>query len=625
MLRQDERASLLKTPLGKDTLVLTAFEGTEGLSEVFEYSVAALSEQENVNFDSALGRNCSVKIKTYKSGERIFNGTLIRAQWLGRREDNFAYRLELRPWLWFLRHTSNCKIFKDQSVPDIVKAVFDDRGYTDYKLKLTQSYPKIEYCVQYRETDFDFVSRLMEEYGIYYFFEHTEEKHTLVLADAPSCHTPLSGLDKVVFLPRGSSDQRDRAHFVSWTSERNFRSGKFTLNDYDYLKPSASLKADAQGSEHYSSAKLERYDYPGRYIDRGLGERLARIRLEAEQAFDHRREAHGDAVGLTPGGRFKLEQHPTGAENAEHLVLRAEHHFEAEQYRSGSDGGAGESYSGRYVFLKSDQPYRALQETPKPRIHGPQTAKVVGKSGEEIDVDEHGRITVQFHWDRDKKPSRRVRVAQNWAGKSWGQQIIPRIGHEVVVEFLDGDPDFPLVVGSVYNGENDLPYDLPANKTKSGLKSDSSKGGRGYNELALEDKKGSEKVNLRAEKDLDVLVRNKEEREIGEAFTPPLGMPSRKTTLKNGDDVLEVKSGNQDVKVAMNITTKAGPMLTMEAEAMMQFKVGQSTITMTPASITIHSPIVMVSADGLMSVSGTMTTVSGSAVLTLAGGLVAIN
>jgi type VI secretion system secreted protein VgrG len=624
MLRQDDRASLLKTPLGKDTLVLTAFEGTEGLSEVFEFSVAALSEQENVNFDDALGRNCSVKIKTYKSGERIFNGTLIRAQWLGKRDDYYAYRLELRPWLWFLRHTSNCKIFKDQSVPDIVKAVFDDRGYTDYKLKLTQSYAKLEYCVQYRETDFDFVSRLMEEYGIYYFFEHTDDKHTLVLADAPSCHTPMPGVEKVTFLPRGAGDQRDRPHFVSWTSERNFRSGKFTLNDYDYLKPSASLKADAQGSERYSSSKLERYDYPGRYIDRGLGEKLARIRLEAEQALDHRREGHGDAVGLMPGARFKLEQHPTGAENADHLVLRAEHQFENEAYRSGSEG-AGENYAGRYVFLKSDQTYRAPPQTPKPRIYGPQTAKVVGKSGEEIDVDEHGRITVQFHWDRDKKPSRRVRVAQNWAGKSWGQQIIPRIGHEVVVEFLDGDPDFPLVVGSVYNGENELPYDLPANKTKSGLKSDSSKGGRGYNELALEDKKGSEKVNLRAEKDLDVLVRNKEEREIGEAFVPPMGSPSRKTTLKNGDDVLEVKSGNQDVKVAMNISTKAGPMLTMESDVMMQFKVGQSTITMTPASIMIHSPVVMVTADGPAMLSGTMTTVTGSALLTLMGGLITMN
>ena len=597
-LSQEKRIGSLGTPLGKDVLVLTRFNGSEGLSELFEFRVDALSKKSGINFDDAIGQNCSVKLKTYGRTERVFNGVLVEAQWLGGQGRLHAYQLVLRPWLWLLSHRTDCRIFsketakKGNTVPDIIKQVFSDASFSDFRDNLTSGYPELEYCVQYRETDLAFVSRLMESYGIYYYFEYSSDKHTLVLADAKSSHKPIQGSETVPFIQLLGQDRRDREHIFSWTSERRFRSGKVTLNDYDLLQPNAKLQSEAQGSERYQKADLELYDYPGKYPRSGPqspkkssdGDRLAKIRLDAEQALDHRRYAVGDAASLYPGGLFKLERHPS--DNAEYLVVRASHEFGTEFYQTGSGEAPGQIYHGRYELLRSDRVYRSPLVTPKPVIYGPQTAKVVGKQGEEIDVDEHGRITVQFHWDRQRKPSRRARVAQIWSGRSWGGQVIPRIGQEVVVEFLEGDPDRPLVVGTVYNNDYKYPYDLPGSKTVSGVKSDSSKGGRGYNEFKFEDKKGSELIGMRAEKDLDVLVRHAETREIGTVFEVPAGSPSRKTTLKKGDDELSVESGNQTTTVSKNITIKAGIKI--------ELIVGPSTIVIDNSGITINGPLVKI-------------------------------
>lgn len=601
-LTQDTRLCELKTPLGKDVLVFAGFEGSEGLSELFEYRIECLSEDADLDFDRAIGQQCTLTIKLHEK-EREFSGVLTEAQWLGVKNDYFSYRIVLRPWLWLLSRTTDCRIFQDKKAPDIIKQVFNERGFTDYESKLTEegSCPKLEYCVQYRETDLNFVCRLMEQHGIYYFFKHEGGKHTLVLADSKSSHTPIKGLATIPYIPLTGADRRGEQHIYEWVSERRFRTGKIELNDYNYQKPNAQLISDAKGSEHYTRSEMEFYDYPGKFKEKSDGERYANIQLQAEQAMDRRRRGNGDAVNLFPGGLTKLEKHSKDSQNVEYLVVRATHSFSIESYRTGGPSDAGQHvYFGSYEFLPSDRPFRALMITPKPRINGIQTARVVTKddnSSEEIDVEALGEIYVRFFWDRKKKRSCRLRVAQVWSGKRWGGQIIPRVGQEVVVEFLEGDPDRPLVIGTVYNDEYKLPYDLPSKKTIAGLKSDSSKGSGGYNEWNFEDKKGSEKITVHAEKDHDVTVRDTETRTIGEAA---LGGDTRKTTLRNGNDRLDIELGGQHITLAMDQSVDAGISIALTANANITLQVGPSQIILTPAGIVISAPTISVTAQAAM-------------------------
>jgi type VI secretion system secreted protein VgrG len=597
-LSQSERVAEFKTPLGKDVLVLINLEATERLGDLFEFNIEALSEQENIDFDKALGQGCTLKLKAYRGKERIYNGILTQARWVGKIEDFYRYRMILRPWFWMLGHRADCRIFLDKDVKDIIKEVFTKAGFNDFEFRTNGDYEKIPYCVQYRETDLAFVSRLMEQYGIYYFFEHSDGKHSLTLADSRSSHKAVADLPKVPFIALSESELRPEQHLYSWISERRFRTGKVQFNDYDYLKPKKNLLAPSEASEKYTHAKLEVYDFPGKYDEEDKGKKLSRFRLEAEQAADHRRIIEGDAASLHPGGLVTVEKHPTSAENKEYLIVHADHRFSSHHYRSvkaddaaasgSEDDGEDQVYHGYYEFQPSDRPFRMLPLTPKPRIHGIQTAKVVGKKGEEneeISTDEHGRIWVQFFWDRDPKLTCPIRVAQVWASKKWGGIFIPRVGMEVVVEFLEGDPDRPLVIGAVYNGDNKVPYDLPDNKTIAGWKSDSSKGGNGYNELIFEDKKSSENIRMHAEKDHNVTVRNAETWTIGEAFTPPKGSPSRSATLKNGDDQLTIQMGDRNVTI---------PMGSQSTTAMLSIThtVGMTTVTLTPAARSVESPVI---------------------------------
>lgn len=611
MLKQDTRFAELRTPLGKDVLVLVRFDATEGLSELFEYRIEALAAKE-VDLDAILGRPCSVTVKLYGK-ERHFNGIAVEAQWTGVRQEHHVYRLVLRPWLWLCSRTSDCRFFQDKTASEIIQEVWRDRGFNDFRASLNENYPKLEYCVQYRETDLAFVSRLMEQHGIYYFFEHTSDKHTLVMADSMSSHQAVPGLGQIDFIALGNSERRDRQHIYHVVSERRFRTGKVELNDYYELTPNADLKADKKGTARYNKSDMEFYDYPGKYKKKSDGEKYAKVVLEAEQALDERRHTGGNAVNLFPGGTTKLQGHHKTSENKDYLVVRCSHLYVAEHYRSGS-GAAEEDYSGNFEFLpKENKVFRAPIVTPKPLIHGIQTAKVVGKQGEEIDVDEYGRILVEFFWDRKKKQSCRIRVAEVWASKKWGGQFIPRVGMEVVVEFIEGDPDRPLVTGAVYNGDNKHPYELPANKTQSGVKSDSSKGGGGYNQVMFEDKKLAEEINLHAQKDYKLTILDTEVREIGERFTrQTAGSNSRKTTLLQGDDDLTIATGNQNVTIAMNQTstigmnrrttittsdtTTVGTTITITAGTSLTLICGGSIISMTPASISLVSSTINMAA-----------------------------
>jgi type VI secretion system secreted protein VgrG len=559
-LSQANYPAALKTPLGDDVLVLRSFSGNEVLGQPFEFHIDALSEQENIDFDKAIGQACTIKLKTYEQKERFFCGILTNAQWIGGevggQQDYYRYRLVLRPWFWLLAHRADCRIFLDKTVKDIIEKVFTDAGFssgTDFKFRTTGNYEKIKYCVQYRETDFAFVSRLMEQYGIYYYFEHQDGQHMMVLADSRASHNAVKDLPQVKYHFQTAAYRRVEQQISSWASERRFCTGKVEYNDYDYLKPPKRLRASKEASENYTRSRFEVYDYPGKYDEQDKGERFAQYRLEAEQAMDRRRIADGDAPSLFAGGLVRVEKHPSSAENKEYLVIRASHDYGVQFYGT-TQAGDTPGYQGNYELLPSDRPFRNPPLTPKPRIHGIQTAKVVAKKGEdseEISTDEHGHIWVQFYWDREPQKSCPIRVSQSWASKQWGEQFLPRIGMEVVIEFLEGDPDRPLVTGCVYNGDNKHPYTLPDDKTQSGLKSDSSKGHNGYNEFMFEDKKGEELVRMHAQKDHDVTVRNSETRTIGEAFTPPQGQASRATTLENGDDSLAIKKGNRSIDISL--------------------------------------------------------------------------
>ena len=603
-LLQADRRGEFTSPLGKDVLVLTDFSGSEGLGELFEYHIEALSDQENIDFDPAIGQGCMVKLKTDDDKTRIYHGIMTEAQWIGWRDEFCRYRVVLRPWLWLLGHKADCRIFLDKNVKDIIQEVFSKAGFTDFEFRTTASYDKIEYCVQYRESDLAFVSRLMEHFGIYYFFEPSDGKHTMVLADSRSSHKPISDLPKVAINLAAGAYQDKEQTLSDWVSQRRFRTGKVHFNDYDYLQPKKDLKAPKEAAEKYTHAKLEVYDYHHKYDEKGKGEIHAQFRLEAEQAIDHRRTGSGDAASLHPGGLVTVEKHPTSKENREYLIVHASHHFTSQHYRSGAGAGAGpQGYNGAFVFQPSDRPFRSLPLTPKPRIYGIQTAKVVGAKGEdseEISTDKYGRIWVQFHWDREPQKTCPIRVAQVWAGKKWGGIFIPRVGMEVIVDFLEGDPDRPVVTGCLYNADYMPPYDLPDNKTKGGMKSDSSKGGGGFNELVFEDKKGSEDIVMHAEKDHDVVIKDTETVTIGEAFTGHNGSASRNWTLKQGDDQLEVKSGNQKVHIAQTQQIDVDMDITITSKTSITLKVGSNQVVIDMMGVHIQGMKVDLQANAMI-------------------------
>lgn len=593
---QNTRVASLSTALGKDKVVLLRAMVSEGLSELFEISIEGLSDEPNLDFSKAIGENCSVAVKNYDGSERHFNGILVATQWTGRYNDRYSYRLTARPWLWLLSRSTDCRIFKNKSVKDILKDVFGKHSaFAKFEDLTNGSYSPIKYCVQYRESDLDFVCRLMEEFGIYYYFKHTADGHTLVLSDGLSSHKPKESGEKLIFRPLQGQNRRKEEHLFTWAAERRFNTGKVILNDYDFKKPASSLLSERSGGGGYQNDQLKIYDYPGRYKESGLGDKLAKVKLESQQAHDHRCYADGDSLFCMPGALITLAEYSHDSQNKQYLVVNASHSLTGDDYRT-SSGMAEEVYTGRYEFLLSEIPFRAPQITPRPVVHGPQTAKVVGKG--EIDVDEDGCIMVQFHWDRDKVESRRVRVAQVWSGIKWGGIYIPRVGQEVVVEFVEGDPDRPLVIGTVYNGDHATPYPLPGEKTISGVKSNSTTGGGGFNEFVFDDKKGSELVRLHAQKDMAGKIEHDEARDVGR------------------DSRLDV--GN-------NQTVEIGNVLKITAQSKIEMTVGQSKITMEPGSITIKSPQITIKADVTLDASSPLTTVKGDGTLTLKGGVVFIN
>jgi type VI secretion system secreted protein VgrG len=553
-LDQSKRQIGIETPLGANVLVLRNFIAREELGRLFQIDAELLSENFQISFPAIVGQNVTIRLNTIQNAPRFFNGHVRAFRQSGAVGRLARYQAVIVPKLWFLTRSADCRIFQHKKVPDIVKEVLQERGITEIEDTLGGTYPEWEYCVQYRETDFNFISRLMEQEGIYYYFKHAQGNHKLVLADADSGHPTFPGYADMSFLQAGTEIVNIQG-FRDLTMAQEVQPGRYVLNDYDFEKPKASLKATANIDRQNVEAKHEMYDYPGEYIKLEDGERDARTRIEEVQSAFETAYGSGDVRGVAPGFKFKLSGAPRSDQNDNYLVVSTIIQAESEGFLSdgGPEGAA--AFGCSFSAVRATTRFRPERVTRKPIIQGAQTAVVTGPKGEEIHTDKFGRIKVQFHWDRKGKKDENttcfIRVAEPWAGKRWGSIFTPRIGQEVVVNFLEGDPDQPLIIGSVYNGEQMPPYELPAKKTQSGVKTRSTLNGTpaNFNEIRFEDKKGQEQLYIHAEKNEDIVVENNKTENVGNDESIQIG---HDRTEKVGHDQSITVLNDDTLTVAMN-------------------------------------------------------------------------
>lgn len=515
MRTQAQRSIAINTSLGEDVVAIQAIRGREEFGRMFQYELELLSENEEIVFDELLGQNVTVRLGKEDPDLRYINGFVNRVSQHEYRAGLAVYRATIVPWLWFLTRQSDCRIFQEMTIPDIIKQVLRDIGFTDIEDRMSASYVAREYCVQYRETTFNFLSRLMEQEGIYYFFKHENGLHKMVLCDSPDAHELLEKANEIPYYPPDRATRKEQ-HIRGWSVQKQVESLEYELADFDFVNPSAPVVSKSKKARDYASGPWEAmYDYPGEYVTSGEAEHFATIRLQELQSRYEQISGQSDHLGLTIGGRFRLTLPAKGLrpdQAREYIVSSTTLQASQDLFGSSDDSGGEDLYSIGFTVLPATEIYRPARTTPKPLIQGPQTAIVAGKSGEEVWTDEHGRVKLQFHWDRygagDEKSSCWVRVSQNWAGKRWGAFFLPRMGQEVIVEFMEGDPDRPIITGRVYNGRNTPPYKPNEMGTISTMKSNSSKGGGGFNELRFEDKKDEEQVFIHAQKNFDLRVLN---------------------------------------------------------------------------------------------------------------------
>ncbi|MFP7675228.1 type VI secretion system Vgr family protein [Marivita sp. S0852] len=589
-----------------------------------------------------------------QSKKRWFRGTCVSAEFIGALDVGGHYKAEVRPWLWFLTRRTDLRIFQDMTVFDIIQKVIGEYDYSgNITNNLNAKYDPRVYCVQYRETDFDFISRLMEEEGIYYYFEHDGDTEKMVFADVYSAHTKVDAPAQLRFSPytRRSTTEVLEPLVFEWNALENIRSGKVTLDDFDFENIKADLQVEsAIPAGAYSKTADNRYDYPGHYRTAGLGEAFARVRMEAEAVQHHVITGLSDAVNLAIGHTVSVEKLERTSEPKDVMLIECHHDYVQldalkedglsdlrDSLKTGTiKPGYDEPHIVQFKAIDSEQQYRAPQTTPWPNIGGIHTAFVTGPAKEEIHTDKYGRIKVQFHWDLDGKNDEKttcwVRTMMPWTGKNWGAIAVPRVGQEVVIQFEEGDPDRPLCIGMLYNDKMMPPYKLPENKTQSGVKTNSTKGGGGFNELMFEDKKDDELVRFQSEKDYEQIVKNNatitvglEKKSSGDLtqtiqnnMTETIKKGDHDTTIETGDHTTKVSRGNMDVKVDMG-------KITVEAARSIEFTVGKSKIKMDPMSISITSPTITVKADIKADLASPLTTVKGDGMLVLKGGVVTIN
>jgi type VI secretion system secreted protein VgrG len=630
---QAERYIRINTSLGDDVLLLERFEGVEAVSMPFEFEAAMLTEGDSIDISGLLNQPIVVTVRLPDDSERNFHGYFNRIEEVESGLDGLlAYRGHMVPWLWYLSLFEDCRIFQNKSALDIVKQVFKDRGFTDFTDSTTGTYPVREYCVQYRETDLNFVSRLMEEEGIFYFFQHTPDKHTLVLADAATAFAACAGQSAAAYDTSPGAWQ-DEDVVLSLRCVAETRVGTYTVNDYDFTKPSTSINANLSGQR-----KGEFYEYPAKYVTKDDGTRFARIRMEEQEVRLQMIQGQSNCRSFESGYKFTLSGYSRSDVNQDYSLIRVSHNFADSTYRSEDTSDRPLDYRNTFEAIPNSTPFRPPRLARKPLISGSQTAVVVGKAGEEIWVDQYGRVVVQFFWDRagtmDENSSCWVRVAQVWAGKGWGSIYTPRIGQEVIVDFLEGDPDRPIITGRVYNADQTTPYTLPDDQTKSTIKSMSSKGGGGFNEIRLEDKAGSEQIFVFGQKDQDVRITNDRREAIGNdrhltvtrdklekvgrdshsdlardriesiGRDHHLAISGKEAIKITGShsmtvtgDVIEVFQGNHSSQVTQSLYIK-GMQVVIEASTGLTINVGGNFITINSGGIQIQGTLVMINSGG---------------------------
>ncbi|HET7232579.1 MAG TPA: type VI secretion system tip protein TssI/VgrG [Longimicrobium sp.] len=625
---QYRRTLTLTSSFTDDNCEVRTLRGREAVSEPFVYEVEIDSPDHALQLQQSVGQGMSVGVMRTGAGPRWIHGMVTRFAQTPGTVRTAGYRAELRPWLWLLTLRADCRIFQGKNVPSILSDLFKGR---DVRFDLTGKYDPREFCVQYRETDFAFASRLMEEEGISYYFEHQEGSHTLVLVDDAAQFAPCPELKAAQVRPAGTSKELDDA-VTACTLEHAVTTDRVLLDDYDFTSPATSLLASSAGSQAASVV----FDYPGGYTLQSSGERLARLRWEARAAGAARLSGQGTCRGFVAGHSFTLAGHERPDANTKY-VLRGVW-IEADQ----------ESYANEFEAFPATTAFRPEPRTPRPAIAGTQTAVVVGKSGEEIWTDSYGRVKVQFHWDRvgknDENSSCWVRVAQGWAGKGWGGLVLPRIGQEVVVTFLDGDPDRPLVTGCVYNAAQTVPYPLPGAQTRSTFRSNSTPGGAAYSEIRFEDKKDAEELYLHAGRDLTVDVVNNRAATVQKGDdTLSVQKGKRTVTVAEGDEALTVSKGTRTVKVqgaethengdtfthktggdyvlnvTGNLTIKASGSITLQAGTELTAKAGTSLTTKAGTGLQATAGTTFqakggisseVASDGITTVKGTLVKVN---------------
>ncbi|MFO0698085.1 MAG: type VI secretion system tip protein TssI/VgrG [Nitrospira sp.] len=584
---QDTRLIGITTPLGKDVLLLRGFSGRESLSQLSAFDLDLLSKDPEIKFEDIIGKRVTLRVTLSQDKERYFNGFISRFVQTGAQTGMANYRATMVPWLWFLTKTTDCRIFQNKTIPDIVQQIFKEYGFTDVKAKLQGTYEPRDYCVQYRETDYNFVARLMEQYGIFYFFEHEKEKHTLVLTDNPDAHQPCPEQPKAKWNPQGSKSLTEDV-VGTLEVEKIFRPGKYALTDYNFETPSTSLLSEIDTTITVGgNTKYEVYDYPGEYEKKAQGKTLVKLRMEEQEVKHLSVTGTSSCRAFATGYRFDFEDYSRADLNQAYVLTAVSHSATVgDTYTTGRASDGSSAYTNAFVCIPHKVPFRPPQITPKPIVQGPQTAVIVGPTGEEIYSDKYGRVKAQFHWDRegknDENSSCWMRASQNWAGKQWGGIFVPRIGQEVIVEFLEGDPDRPIITGRIYNAEQMPPYALPANQTQSGVKSNSSKGGGGSNEWRFEDKKGSEEIYLHGQKDWNIVIENDKSQSIGHDESLTVG---NNRTKKVGVDQSEDIGSNKTIHVGANHTESidANKTLTVGGNHTETIS-GNETITVSTAS-----------------------------------------
>ena len=659
------------SPIAGDHLHFQAMTGEEELNRPFRYVVDVLAKNPDIQPAAALGQRTTVTVRQTEAGVRCFNGFVTSFSRVGTAGTYHVYRMVLHPWLWFLGHTTDCRIFQHKTVPEIVGKIFRKHPGSAFRESLekpTEDYPKREYTVQYRETDLDFVSRLLEDAGISYHFVHDTETHTLVLTDSVSGRCGREGYDVVPLRPATEGGRTEC--LTSWQVTEGIKPASYVLRDFDYLNAGASLRARLASPRDERRLSGELYDFPGGNLTQDDGERVVRIRLDEAQSLYRTVETSGSVRGLGVGQVFKSSETPSNDSPRAHLIIKARYALRGhapesgggqEEHKDGNKDGHDE-FSSALTLVDSQLAFRPPRRTAKPLIHGPQTAIVVGphgrdtedEVGEEIWTDDHGRVLVRFHWERsgeggpgdsgrtaggqvddedDERTPCFVRVDSLWAGKQWGIQFTPRIGQEVVVEFLDGDPDRPLVTGRVYNNLNRPPYPN-ARKTQSGLRTHSAGGAPGnFNEIRFDDKKGAEEVYLRAERDQRIEV--KANRGLTVGGDEIIAVTGSRETSVGGDDtvtlkgaldmtvskavrqrfegghVQHVQGADQETFVEKAKTAYVTQIFRLESAEKILLAVGASTITITPdkidltaASITLNGGAAVEVAAGVIRLNG---------------------